>query len=100
MKMRIFKTGLSVICLAGILLAAGSAKAASLTYTYNAIFTSPTVSSSSTWLTATFVDIAGGVELTLSTSGLTGGEFIDGSSSGGSVNGSWYFNVDPSKMSG
>jgi len=43
------------------------------------------------WLTATFENVTGGVQLTLSASGLTGGEFVQGNDKGSGQFG-WGFN--------
>ena len=41
---------------------------------------------STPWVTATFIDVTGGVQLTMSTSNLVNSEFVTG----------WYFNFNPS----
>ncbi|PTQ98830.1 putative secreted protein with PEP-CTERM sorting signal [Nitrosomonas nitrosa] len=68
-------------------------QAAVLTINLNTEFSGGTPpAGAAPWLTATFEDIAlDTVRLTMSTSGLTGGEFVDGSG----ANFGWGFNIDP-----
>lgn len=59
--------------------------AKALTFDLDYIFSGPGIPGNpGPWGTATFSDVAGGVQLTMSGSGLTGGEFF----------GSWYFNLN------
>jgi hypothetical protein len=71
-----------------------AAFAAVITFDYNFEFSgASSPSGPAPWLTATFDDFGGSgtVRVTMSTSGLTGSEFVDGS--GGT--GGWFFNLNP-----
>ena len=76
---------LAIIGLAGV--AVVPAKA--LTYQLDYVFSGVTPLGG-TGPTATFTDVAGGVQLTLSGAGLTGTEFL----------GAWYFNINPALQAG
>lgn len=77
------------VIIRGLAIAAVTASAVmpakALTFDLNYIFSGPGIPGNpGPWGTATFSDVAGGVELTLSGSGLTGNEFF----------GAWYFNLN------
>lgn len=70
----------------GLALAGGAAQAGVVTFTYSTAYTGATPTSTPPWLTATFTDISGGVELKLQANGLPEGAFVS----------KWLFNFDPS----
>ena len=82
---------LSSVLIAGLFgaaLASGPAAAAVLTFEFNTEFSeadSPV--GPAPWITVTFTDVGGGVDMLISNSGLTGSEFIQQGI---------FFNVDPS----
>jgi hypothetical protein len=63
-----------------------SAKADTYTYTLNTVFNGDAPTSTGPWLTASFTDIAGGVQLTLTSSLSVGSEYIQ----------AFAFNINPS----
>jgi hypothetical protein len=76
-----------------------TSKALTLTFDLNGAFSGYAPQGTAPWLTATFEDVAGGVQLTLSGSGLTAGEFMQGNIQN-NPNGSqfgWGFNFNPLK---
>jgi hypothetical protein len=77
-----------------------TSKALTLELNLNGVFSGYVPQGTSPWLTATFEDVAAGVQLTLSGLGLTEGEFIQGNINVGNPTGSqlgWGFNFNPSK---
>lgn len=75
------------IMLLGIVVFASPAVADVVTFDYTFEFSGGTAPvGPAPWLTATFEDVTGGVQLTMSASGLTGSEFVS----------DWYFNYIPS----
>jgi len=81
---------ISLILVLGL---AANGLADTLTFNYDYVFSGYTPGGTTPWLTATFEDLTDGVKLSLSASGLTGGEFIKG----GANDKGWYFNFNPVK---
>jgi hypothetical protein len=72
----------------------GTSKADTITFEINYTFSGDCPSGSPPWLIATFEDISANlVKLTLSASGLTGNEFLQGNTGDGG-RGGWYFNFN------
>jgi hypothetical protein len=81
-----------LVTIIGLMLALSSAQANTFTFYLDTVITGDTPSGTAPWLTATFVDwltdgslAVGQVQLTMSASGLTGGEDVT----------TWLFNLDP-----
>ena len=89
--------GLFIITLAALI---GPTKAVAdgISYQFDAAFPGdpkPDTNGNPAWLEADFINVSNGaVKLTISTSGLTGGDFINGNGSG--ANGGLFFNLNPS----
>ncbi|HEU5396669.1 MAG TPA: hypothetical protein VFV81_05840, partial [Verrucomicrobiae bacterium] len=77
-----------VKCLAAVAvllaLCASQAGASGIIYQFNNVFSGSSLSQPAPWLDATFQDVNGGVELTISNASLTSGEFVSG----------FYFNLN------
>ncbi len=70
-------------------------EATTITFEYNYEFSGATSpSGTGPWLVATFEDVSGGVQLTL-TSNLSGKEFVGNDNGNGNGKKGWYFNFDP-----
>ena len=86
---KIFKTSAVAMLAAGL---AVSAAKADQTFGLDFNFSGPPPGGATPWLSATFSDIAGGVQLTLSGANLAASEFVGG----------WYFNLsaalDPTSL--
>jgi hypothetical protein len=68
--------------------------ASGILYQFNTPFpTDPSPSGSTPWLTADFENTSSGVDLTISSAGLQGSEFINGNGNG--ANGGVFFNLNP-----
>lgn len=85
--MRKLVSALATFLLGVSILGVGSANAVIVTYEFDTVFSGTAPSGGTPWMTAVFDDggVAGSVELTLSTSGLTGNENVKGV----------YFNLEP-----
>lgn len=80
----------SQIChgtLAGLAIFFSAARGDALTLDLNNAFNGAAPVGATPWLTATFTDVVGGVQLTMAAPGLTGSEFVS----------LWYFNLNPAK---
>lgn len=100
MKVKVQRILTSFFFLFAMYVIATPFQAEALTFNLDYVFSGTSPGGTPPWLVATFVQDGSNVKLTMSASGITGTEFVDGLPASGNFNNDkgWYFNFNPNKI--